>query len=493
MNHILLVASSRESALHLSRLVTRNLDAELYQAGSGSEALELVQRKPVDLVVVDVQLPQINGFDICSQLHEKEASQHVPVLLLTSLEGEFYPEVKALSMGPGEIYTLPTPGSNLMAWIKILLKITSTQAAYSRDAGSFPSSESDIYKLLLDKVDDALLWVEASSGKIQYANAAIESVTGYPPDILCGKTIWELAPMDHQENVRKIWLETCERKTERVVEIPIVRRSGMHATVIASLLPQRFEDREGVIVALRDLSERTAQSGDFFADALGDVGEFLAALGHEVRNPLTGISTNVQYMEMTYADTETQKEIYRDIMAAVKRLDLMFREISDYIRPMELKPSQSDLNQLLNEALAEHEEMISGRKRIEVVKQLDSALPEVDVDAARFHRALSLLVEHCANAANEEGRITLNTQAAPEAISLAVSHDGKPLSAQRLKQLFQPLPSLKSAESGMGLAYAKRIFDEHNCHLEVESEHGRGSTFTVKFPLRVRSSSRESE
>ncbi len=66
MNHILLVAASRESALHLSRLVTRNLDAELYQVGSGSEALELVQRKPVDLVVVDVQLPQINGFDICS-------------------------------------------------------------------------------------------------------------------------------------------------------------------------------------------------------------------------------------------------------------------------------------------------------------------------------------------------------------------------------------------------------------------------------------------
>ena len=277
MNRILLVAGSRESALHLSRLITRNLDADLYQVSSGSEALELVQRKPVDLVVVDVQLPQINGFDICSQLHEEEASQHVPVLLLTSLEGEFYPEVKALSMGLGEIYTLPTPGSNLIAWIKILLKITSTQAAYSRDADSFPSSGSDIYRLLLDQVDESLLWAEASSGKIQFASAGTEALTGYPPDHIRGKCIWELVQADEQENVRKIWMETCVRKTERIVEISIIRRSGMHATIIASLLPQRFEDQEGVVVALKDASERTIRSNEYSEGALGDVGEFLAA------------------------------------------------------------------------------------------------------------------------------------------------------------------------------------------------------------------------
>ena len=489
MSQILLLEGSRESALHLSRLIARNLDAELLLASSSSEALDLIQHRPVDLVIVDVQLPRIDGFDICNRLHEMESHQHIPVLLLTSLEGESYPEVKALSVGPGEIYTLPTPSSSLVVWIKILLKLTAEKTTRPETIEPGAPLRLDVYRLLLDAADDAILWADASSGRIRLANKGAEAITGYPRGLLEGKTLWDLAPLDHQERAKQIWAEACREGEEWVSDLLLVRRSGMHSTVALSLRAHKMADEDGVVVMMKDLTGQPSLGAlDRPGSSTSELGEFFSALAHEVRNPLTGISTNVQYMQMTFAESETQREIYSDILEAVNRLDLMFREIVEYTRPMELRLEKADLNQLLSEALSQSEKVLGDRKRIKFASQLGSNLPRVDVDAARFQRALHILVEHCTYQVGEEGRITTASQATPQAITLTVSHDGQSLSAQRLKELFDPLVSLKSSESGLGLALAKRIFDEHNCRLEVASEPGGGAKFTVTFPLQVKSS-----
>lgn len=487
MNHILLVEGSRETALHLSRLIARHLDAELYQAGSASEAFELVQRKPIDLVVVDVRLPQINGFDICTKLQEQESSQHLPVLLLTSLEGEFSPEVKALSMGRGEIYTLPTPGSSLVAWIKILLSIVSARESHFQAAKS-PGMESDLCRLFLEHVNEALLWLEVPSGKILVASAGVETVTGYPVEALKGKTIWDLTPEEHHERIRTMWGE-AGGGVEKAADVPIVRRTGTQASIRISLQAQPLGAQDGIIVRLSETSESPVSAGSVhLTGSLGNLDVFFSTLGHEVRNPLTGISTNVQFMQMAFADTDTQREIYGDILSAVNRLDLMFREIVEFLRPIELRHLSTNLNQLLEDALSLHEELIRGRKRINVIKQLDSSLPHVEVDPVRFLRAVSALVEHCAYEGHEDGRITIASQVDADAIRLSVSHDGQHLNAQRMKHVFDPLTALKSPESGLGLAMAKRIFDAHGCELEIESEPGRGTRFTATLPLRLKSS-----
>ncbi len=485
MNRILLVAASRESALHLSRLITRELEVELIHAGSGSEALEISARTSLDLVVVDVHLPQIDGFDLCGRLHGQEANRHVPVLLLTVPEGGSYPEVKALSIGPGEISTLPTPGSNLLAWINILLKITAVQQKQEEAVGDVSGDSVEICKILLDHTSDAVLWLDVPEATVRIAGGACEKLTGYPVERLTGKPFAELVREDERDRLEKIW-ETCLGGRGVVTaELTFVRRSGMQVKINLTLQAHRAPARDGVVARLQEVPE-TADAASFSGSGypLGDTAEFLRALSHEVRNPLTGISTNVQYMQMTFADTETQKEIYADILEAVTRLDRMFREVVEYVRPVELRPVNTAPAQLVNDVLGKYRDEVSSRRKIEWEVRVDASLPEIFVDESRLHHVFDILLTHSLRETGESGKITITGRAAPERVTLSLCYSGIGIPPARLPRVFHPIAALKSPDPGLGLAYVKRILDEHHAEFEVESKAEKGETcFHLHFPV----------
>lgn len=485
MNRILLVTASPESALNLSRLLSRHLNVELLQAGSDAEALELTSRTGVDLVVVDVRLPQIDGFDLCSRIHEEELHREVPVLLLTTPEGETYPEVKALSIGPGEIFTLPTPGSNLLAWVNILLKITTPHRLSEETAGVFSSLPVDIYRILLDRITDAVMWLDISSGTVKIANAACEKLTGYPLELLIGKTLEDLILSEARDKVRAMWTQTLSTRNAVSGDFTFVRRSGMHVQLHLTLQTYRSDSQDGVVVLLQEVTE----TGDIPAIHgagyhIGDTVEFLRALSHEVRNPLTGISTNVQYMQMTFADTDTQKEIYQDILEAVGRLDRLFREVVEYVRPVELRVVNVKPAQLVKDALDQFDSDTFARRKIELDVQVDASLPEISVDESRFHHVMGILLTHCLRETGEMGKITIAGDSSLDEVTLVLAYSGGGLNPQQLSRLFQPVAALKSADPGLGLAYVKRIMDEHSCKFDVETGAGKGTQFTLRFPLR---------
>jgi len=377
MSQILLIEDSKESALHLTRLISQNIEADLLHAQSGLEALGMIASKPFDLIIADVHHQHIDRFDIPGQLFKKENSQRAPVLLVSASGDESYPEIKALSFGNGEIFELSTSGLNFIAWVKILLTLTREEPSIQLSQAQAPAKEL-------------------------------------------------------------------------------------------------FEER----LTVQDSS---------VLHRIGDITDFIAALAHEVRNPLTGISTNVQYMQMTFADRETQNEIYSDIMEAVTRIDALFRQAVDLVRPFELRLIKTDLNQLVSDVVAMRTDAIREKKNTEPLFELTDTLPNIEVDIASFTTALTILLDHCSRNVPEGGNLICSTSLNSDAVILTLSHDGEGLSKIRLRQLFEPIPALKGSDPGLGLSYVKRIVDEHNFHIEAESEYGKGTRFTIKFPLKVKS------
>ncbi|RJP74241.1 MAG: hypothetical protein C4524_13190 [Candidatus Zixiibacteriota bacterium] len=217
-----------------------------------------------------------------------------------------------------------------------------------------------------------------------------------------------------------------------------------------------------------------------------DLEGLVAALAHEIRNPLTGISINVQYLQMIEPQDETRREIYADILEAVNRLDLLVREFTEYLQPAPLKPEKSDLNVLLSQALAGLEARGLARG-LRVATQLDASLPEVEVDARQFRRALEGILEHCLRSAGEGGDVRLESRLQDQAAVVEVSRSGPALSASRLEALFEPAAALKSPETGFGMALVRQILAAHCCRLEVDSRHGGRTRLVVTFPLHVKS------
>jgi signal transduction histidine kinase len=196
--------------------------------------------------------------------------------------------------------------------------------------------------------------------------------------------------------------------------------------------------------------------------------DLIHALAHAIRNPLTGISLNVQYLQMAYAKDRSQREIYADVMEAVAKLDQMIREFVDFTETLALRPEPVDLNVLLSRAVAQHDGLLQSR-RLRVETDLDAALPEIQADPNYFSRALAGLVEHCAWAANEGGRLLITSRATADATMLELSRSGPPLRAARLEALFDPIAALKGPESGFGMAFVYKILTVHGCRLEIDS------------------------
>lgn len=488
MNHILVINGSLESASQLERLLSSSLDAEVLQVNDLTGALELIEQDQIDLVLVNAQPPQIDGLEVCDRLHQTEAGQRTPIFLLSPSQNEVLPAVRALSIGPGEIYTLPTPSSNLIVWIKVLAKFIQPLAAEKKSAECSIEDQVELYKLMLDLTGEALFLSDTSTGEIQFANAAAESLMGYSSDLLIGKALWDFVPTERQDSVRRIWSQAKDQNEAQTCEFPVVRRSGVHRDVAVSFYPQPSAEGARVIVSMKEFLDRHRHAEYADADySLGDVREFLSALGHEVRNPLTGISTNVQYMQMAYADSETQRDIYQDIMLSISRLDLLFREIVDYTHPMDLRFEKVNINELIEDAISAERELAEEDRKYSIDSLPDVSIPKVMADRGRFRRALEILIEHGKNDIADGGVISIKTGTDGTSIKVSLSYDGKGLSARHIRLMFTPVDSLKSQGSGFGMAFAKRILDEHQCRLEVSSEQSGRTRFEITFPLTLKS------
>jgi nitrogen fixation/metabolism regulation signal transduction histidine kinase len=206
--------------------------------------------------------------------------------------------------------------------------------------------------------------------------------------------------------------------------------------------------------------------------------ELIQALAHAIRNPLTGISINVQYLQMVYGQTSAQREIYADVMEAVARLDQMIREFVEFTGTLPLRPEPVDLNVLLSRALVQHDALLQSR-RLKVSSHLDPAVPEIEADLNHFSRALAGLIEHCAWGAEEGEALSVSSRVTPETVMLEISRSGLPLSSQRRDTLFDPIAALKGPESGFGMAFVQKILTAHGCRLEINNNSGEPIRYSV--------------
>ncbi|MCX6639319.1 MAG: HAMP domain-containing sensor histidine kinase [bacterium] len=234
------------------------------------------------------------------------------------------------------------------------------------------------------------------------------------------------------------------------------------------------------------LSARQVQKSESAAafSLLGDADEFIGALVHTVRNPLTGISTNVQYLQMVYSDSNAQKEIYVDVMEAVHRLDLLFRDLVDYVRPMDLQREKVDLNEMIAAAIKNLDNQVRNRN-LKITHNLDPVLNQIEVDRSRFSRVVNGLCEFCVYESIGKGTIEISSDAQDNAVTLNFAAIAANMDAARLETLFTPTASLKRTATGLGLALVKRVLNEHGMSIRASLEKDNRLTFVIKIPMNL--------
>lgn len=258
-------------------------------------------------------------------------------------------------------------------------------------------------------------------------------------------------------------------------------------TVPLEMIAAVLKDDDGVLIGrialLRDLSElRHLRREVERSQRLAAVGSLAAGVAHEIRNPLSSLKGFATYFRQRYGSVPDDVKMADIMIREVDRLNRVITELLEFSRPMALKKEETDAAGLVRRALDTIERQ-AAEKGIAVRAELPPGLAAVPIDADRVTQVLLNLFLN-ALAAMERGGVLSVGLALQEGrtLRITVGDSGAGIRREDLGRVFDPYFTTKASGTGLGLAVVHRIVEAHGGEIRLESEPGKGTTFTVLLP-----------
>ena len=219
--------------------------------------------------------------------------------------------------------------------------------------------------------------------------------------------------------------------------------------------------------------------------ALAALGRMAAQVAHELRNPLGGLKLFAEYLEHRLGkagDTEGA-EVAGKINREVDHMADLVREITQFGRPGSLRRAPTNVNGLLESCLGLAQARVSG-KEIRVALELDTELPQGMLDSREIRKVFLNLIVNSLEAMEAGGTLTLRTRSAERGLVEAVVEDtGCGMSEETRARAFDLFFTTKDSGTGLGMAIARTVVEQHGGRLEIRSQLGRGTQARVLLPL----------
>ncbi len=219
--------------------------------------------------------------------------------------------------------------------------------------------------------------------------------------------------------------------------------------------------------------------------------ELIGNISHELRTPLAGIKAMVETLSGgAVDDKKAARDFLTRIDGEVERLTQLVSELTELSRietgKAELRLELVNLNQLAEEVISQLSPQAE-RQKLTLGKKLAARLPKVNADRARVRQVITNLVHNAIKFTPEEGKITITTRALEGTVGVDIADTGIGIPEADLPHVFERFykgdRARSGAGTGMGLAIAKHVVEAHGGRIWVESEEGRGSTFSFSLPL----------
>jgi PAS domain S-box-containing protein len=233
------------------------------------------------------------------------------------------------------------------------------------------------------------------------------------------------------------------------------------------------------------VEERTAKLRE--AERLAAIGETAAMVGHDLRNPLQAIVGSLYLLNNNLkAEASLNKlkyylELLQTIEAQVDYINKIVSDLEDYARPVKPYLVWTDVRQLIKETIS----IVPIPEKIKVIIEVEENFLHIFVDSTMMRRVLSNLITNAVQAMPSGGQLTIKASKTDSTALISVEDTGVGISEENLSKIFQPLFTTKSKGQGLGLAVCKKLVEAHGGEITFESRVDKGSTFTVKIPLKI--------
>ncbi|WP_162806240.1 response regulator [Sphingosinicella terrae] len=481
-------------------------------AQGGEEAIGRAEFVRPDLILLDIMMPGIDGFETCRRLKDKDETRDIPVIFMTAL-ADVNDKVAAFAAGGVDYVGKPFQIEELLARVKMHLELRRIQRTLldqnrelheeidARRAAETALRSSELrYGRLFEDATDAIALIDPETGRVDEANPAFLAMLGYDRADLLGRRDWdELWPDETRQSLRSAVARAMKGSTDRFSAFcPTVTKQPKWCDFVVTPIKTDEGEVAQILAIARDVTEvRDLEDSIRHAQKMEVVGQLTGGLAHDFNNLLAVIIGNLDLVEEDLTD-ETLAEPVREAIAAALRGRDLNQQLLAFSRRQALAPVSVNINELVSTTGKLSARTLGGS--VDVQLQLSDALWSAKVDPAQLESAILNLLINGRDAMPNGGAIvieTANQTVGPEQrlsrgldlspgtyVVITVTDTGEGMSPETLERAFEPFYTTKGvgAGSGLGLSMVYGFVRQSGGQVRIRSEVGHGTSVQLYLP-----------
>jgi two-component system sensor kinase FixL len=470
----------------------------LLTAMSGEEALQLARMEKPTLILLDIMMPGMDGFEVCELLKQDVATRDIAIIFLSALD-DIQAKVRGFDVGGVDYIAKPFQLAEVLARVNTHLRLRHLEQALQRRNSELEAENQQI----LNVVSEGIIGLDENF-IVTSINPAATYLTGWSEDAALGMPLTELQMFDVYsggQNERYLlqalrhgrpyrsdieWVRTRRDQWLPVAFSCTARPDGGRVLVLHDV-SERMKSEEALRVAREELESQRQHLAHI--ERLNTMGEMAAGVAHEVNQPLTAITNYARVarrlIESPELDNTKLHELLEKLDVQAVRAAEVIQRLRSYVRKPDGLKQVISLNQLLNDviALAEVDARIND---VPVHFESEYSNLQVNVDVVQIQQvALNLIrnaMESMADAEHKSEGVTVRTAVRGDQLGFEVIDRGKGISEQDKSHLFEPFFTTKASGMGIGLSICLSIMQSHGGEIGCRSNDALGTTFYCWLP-----------
>jgi two-component system sensor histidine kinase HydH len=274
---------------------------------------------------------------------------------------------------------------------------------------------------------------------------------------------------------------------EKEIDCTVGRSLIVPLEISASLLVDENGTHLGYVILLKDLTEVRALHQEVERSRrLASVGRLAAGVAHEIRNPLSSIKGFATYFKQRYQDVPEDQQTADIMIQEVDRLNRVVSQLLEFARPISVSPKPTSIKNLVADSIKLIQQQAQENK-ITINTRNSAEIDEINQDLDRINQVLLNLYLNAIEAMEPGDKLQIDISGSAETgeLKFRIADTGKGIAEADLPKIFDPYFTTKSSGTGLGLAIAHNIVEAIGGTIEVKSEAGKGTIFTVRQPVGV--------
>ncbi|MBF4692169.1 sensor histidine kinase [Fusibacter ferrireducens] len=274
---------------------------------------------------------------------------------------------------------------------------------------------------------------------------------------------------------------------DTTISLSEVTNKTLYFDVSISLLQQKNDEFVGIICCFNDITKRRILENNIIrVNRLASVGQFAAGMAHEIRNPLTGLKTGIQYIRTQLPKSDiTGIELTDDMVYEINRINNLVSELLDFSKPKHAFKEQVNLQLLLKKSLDILDDEL--RKKHVNLRILESDQEPIGIiDKDQIEQVFINIIKNAVNALDDYGNLTIQIKVLelydPSWIKLSFIDTGHGIPPENFERIFDPFFTTKPKGIGLGLSVVNSLLIQNEGKMEIESKHQVGTTVHIYLP-----------